>query len=587
MFFLLLLFIIFVKPVMALDEFNLDQNINYQIDLQGNAQVSHQIILINNLSSIYAKEYILTISQNQVNQISAHDQLGNIFVQSEKNNDSTKIYLKFNNPAVGKGQTQPFSLNYQLPALATSKGKTWEVAIPDNKHLTGKTSISIKVPLIFGNLSFSSLPPKNQTQDSNNHQFLYELTSLNQSKILLAFGSYQVFDFNLDYNLFNDKTTQILQNIPLPPDTQDQLIILKEIEPRPQNIQLDPDGNWLASYLLEPQSSLTIKLSGQAKIFPRKNLPPPTTECLNQLLKEQKFWPVSDPIIRQISSTLKSPRQIYDYVVQTLDYNFSGLNNASRKGALEALTNPKNSLCTEFTDLFITLARSNNIPARELEGYAFSNNTKIKPLNNNADVLHAWPQYWLSSKLEWVTIDPTWGKTTNGVDFFNDLDLNHLTFVIHGISSELPPPPGSYRLNSGPKTVNVQFASEEIKTAPIAPKLTFKSSFGQSPLLQIENPNLQSLNLVTLNLKNSNWQTQITTLPPLAKIEIKTPVFSFFASLLPQNQKNNFIISYQESSQPITVSIHNPDHFLNLAIFCGSIIILLVLSGIIITNSKH
>jgi hypothetical protein len=105
----------------------------------------------------------------------------------------------------------------------------------------------------------------------------------------------------------------------------------------------------------------------------------------------------------------------------------------------------------EYTDLFIAIARAAKIPAREINGYAYSDNPKIKPLSLVSDVLHAWPEYWDSGKKVWVAIDPTWQDTTGGADFFNKLDLRHFTFVIHGVDPQKPYPPGSYKLGANPQ----------------------------------------------------------------------------------------------------------------------------------------
>ena len=37
-------------------------------------------------------------------------------------------------------------------------------------------------------------------------------------------------------------------------------------------------------------------------------------------------------------------------------------------------------------------------------------------------------------------VDPTWGDTTGGVDYYNFFDLNHIVFAYNGKSSEQPPP---------------------------------------------------------------------------------------------------------------------------------------------------
>ena len=121
--------------------------------------------------------------------------------------------------------------------------------------------------------------------------------------------------------------------------------------------------------------------------------------------------------------------------MQTLEYDYTLSSN--RRGALTALALQK-GLCTEFTDLFITLARAAGIPAREINGYAYTTDTRLRPLSLVTDVLHAWPQYWDTSREVWVSVDPTWAKTTGGVDYFHKLDFNHFAFAIHGQADDTP-----------------------------------------------------------------------------------------------------------------------------------------------------
>ena len=129
-------------------------------------------------------------------------------------------------------------------------------------------------------------------------------------------------------------------------------------------------------------------------------------------------------------------------------------------GAVNALQNPDSAICMEFTDLFITLARAAGIPAREINGFAYTENPKIQPLSLVNDVLHAWPEYYDNELNAWIPVDPTWGSTTGGVDFFNKLDLRHFTFVIHGKNDSIPYAAGSYKLGSNPqKDVFVTFGT--------------------------------------------------------------------------------------------------------------------------------
>jgi hypothetical protein len=101
-----------------------------------------------------------------------------------------------------------------------------------------------------------------------------------------------------------------------------------------------------------------------------------------------------------------------------------------------------------YTDLFIAMSRAAGIPARELNGYAYTADNVLRPISiefRGTDVLHSWPEFY-DPYFGWVAIDPTWGSTTNGLDYFSKLDTNHFVFAIKGLSSESPLPAGAYKL---------------------------------------------------------------------------------------------------------------------------------------------
>ena len=573
MWLLFLFLFIFSHPIHAEGEFNVTQTIVFDIDQSGTAYVSQNINLTNNFSQIYPKEYQISLIGSNLTQIKGNDSGGDIVTQNQTTGDTTIIKLIPNNPGIGKNQSTALKLNYTISDFAKKKGNTWEIQVPQYQNDANTSlEISLKIPPTFGQLSFSSVPASSSHDLSSYTEIKFNQNAV-KNKILLVFGNHQLVDFSLKYYLENN--SQVVKNteIAIPPDANNQTIHYRQIQPAPQNITTDQDGNWLAQYRLDPQQKINIVISGQAKITSwhqiTKNID------ITKYLLPQKFWEVGNPDIETISANLSSPKQIYDYVVKTLSYNFSQIDGSQRHGALYATQNPDNSLCTEFTDLFVTLARNKGIPAREIEGYAFSNNTKIKPLNSNSDILHAWPQYYNQNTKSWIAIDPTWEKTTNGIDYFSDLDLNHLTFVIHGLSSVYPPPPGSYKTPLATKSIDTSFATEELKNDLLPPQVTFKNN-----QITIFNPNLSSLNEVVVNLPN-HWQKTLEVMPPLSKINIPLPPTPFSAIFYPDNKNYNFSITSTEFTNPIYQTIVNRQYylFLSLAIIGG--IVLLCLGGII------
>lgn len=573
----LLLTLFSSKPALALDEFNVKQEINYHIDNNGNASVDNKIQLINNFSEIYPKEYQLKLLGSNIEKIRATDSSGDILKNSDKQEEGTTISLKFNQPQIGKNQITQFQINYSIPYLAVHKGSVWEIPLPEYKNIKENEEININlfVPSNFGTLSFSSINTPNTVSLNSFTQLRLNTSTIKDKKMLFIFGNYQIFDFNLKYFLKNSSENIENTEIAIPPELDNQKIIYKNISPPPKNIKVDPDGNWLAQYQLSPQENLEVTVSGQAKIF--SAISKANNTNFNILTQDQNFWPVSDPLIQQIASNFKSPKEIYDYVVNTLSYSYDSFNTAKRQGAKEAILNPLNALCTEFTDLFVTLSRARKIPARELEGYAYTNNPKIKPINENADILHAWPQYYNASKKAWVSIDPTWAKTTNGIDYFNDLDLNHFIFVIHGINSQYPLPPGSYKNNQNIKTVDIKFANNELTESFLPPQI----KFDQNNII-IKNPNKNALININISLPSQKWEQLIPILPPFSLVQLQTPKTSFIKSLFTQTQKKSFLIEYQNGNGPINISATNSPHYLNSTVLIVIILVIICLSGIIL-----
>lgn len=553
--------------VYAADEFNLTKSIFYHLNPQGLATVEESVELQNNLSQIYPTQYSLTLTGLNISQVSANDDIGSILQGLTPNpaSNSTVINLKFNQPAVGKGKITSFKIRYQIAALAQPKGNTWEVIIPPTEVGTTINSLKLSAPKSFGPVAFASV--NFTSQDKVDFQEV-TLSPKLADKILITFGQYQLFNFRLTYELSNKESSPSYVKIPLPPDTGHQQVIFKSLTPPPQNITADPDGNWLATYLLPARGNITVLAEGQVKTFAQTF--PKTTPLPGHTLS-QVVWPADNPQIQATAASLKNPKSIYDYVISHLTYNYDLIKTPQRRGALAALTDPANSLCTEFTDLFVALARAKNIPSREIEGFALTTDAKIKPVNPASDILHAWPQYYDQIRQSWVDIDPTWAKTTAGVDYFSDIDLNHVTLVIHGLDSHNPPAPKSI----------FSLASEEIIPTSLPPTLKFLDESSQSLILF--NPNLQSIKSVKVSAKNLNWQA--VSLPPLSTTTINLPKTSWVNALLPQNSQLNINLEYNSAVTYLTLS--SPRHLGLVILSIGIVALVLSIGGIILTTSRH
>ncbi len=375
-------------------KFSVSYDIHYQVAESGLTTVTQNITLTNLTSEFYASQYSSKIGPAKIQNLRAFDRLGPIPLSFKDG----ALTLTFNDRVYGKDRTLKWKLVFDSPEIAKKIGRLWEINLPpgpSDENLTDY-KFSLSTPLNFPPLLYDKITSK-------------------------TYGDYQVANFRLKYNLKNEGIFPAAQEIALPPDTAYQKVILTRLDPRPLSARFDSDGNYLVRYSLNPRQKITVAASGQAQIlpFPQSCVSP----NFQDYLYPQKYWEATDPEIFIKAQELATPENIYSFVSRYLIYNSK---SSARLGALNALRNPQNALCTEFTDLFIALARSVNIPARQLAGYA--------------NTFHTWPEYFDYQINNWRPVDPTWAATT-GLDYFHAFDLNHLVFTINGLNPLKPQPP--------------------------------------------------------------------------------------------------------------------------------------------------
>lgn len=438
------------------DPFFLRGESTYEVVDNDTVHATYEISITNRATEDYAASFTLYLSG--VNPLNVESYSGDIdhevFVNSST--DGTReIKVVFSNAVVGEGNSQNFTIEFDGSDLINRTGDVWEISIPqitDAKRYLSFTT-NLLIPKIYGKPAYITPEPINQLETITEYQYVFEKESLKDIGAVAAFGEFQVYAYEILYRLENPLVTSSFIEIALPPDTNFQRVFLESLDPLPAEMKKDPDGNWIALYELSPRQRFDIKAIGRVQVF----LDPiarekPSEEYLNEMLLPKEYWEVDDPKIQSIAENMQTPREVYEYVVEFLSYDYDRARpNVIRKGAKRALLEPESAICTEFTDLFVALARASGIPAREVNGYAYTENPLLQPVSLVSDVLHAWPQYWDSEKESWISVDPTWEHTTGGVDFFTKLDTRHISFVIHGLSSTEPFPPGSYKLGPNPQ----------------------------------------------------------------------------------------------------------------------------------------
>lgn len=533
---ILFLIFFFLAPDIAYAEndFKVDAHVTYDIKEDGSTKVHYEVNLQNLKTEILAQSFKISLESGGISEAKAFSRGSELPVSVVNSDGSSTLDVSFENePLAGKGKVRNFTIDFTEKGVTEKTGQVWEVSIPklSNSEYFDTYDVQLKVPSSFGELAYISPDPLTNESRLGENVYSFNKNQVNSNTITAIFGEFQVFSFNLTYHLENPLKIVSKAEIAIPPDTSFQKVFYESMSPSPDNVIKDDDGNWLAEYNLSPRERVDVKVLGKVELFSSpRDLTPPNESRLGQYLGEKKYWEVNTPAIKKLAQSLKTPQNIYNYVVGALTYDYKRVNpTTDRKGALAALSSPSSAICLEFSDLFVALARAAGIPAREVNGYAYTENPSLQPLSLVADVLHAWPEYWDSNKKTWIPVDPTWGNTTGGSDFFTKFDLRHFTFVIHGGDSEKPYPPGSYKLGPNPqKDVFVSFdkpselKKDIIDITTLVPKTFVVKSLPF--IITVKNNGSTALynKIVTISYPGGvKEQELIDFLPPFGSREIK------------------------------------------------------------------
>jgi transglutaminase-like putative cysteine protease len=526
----LVFYLLFIFPsrVSAESQFRADYDVDYSINTQGVTIVTQKISLTNLETNIYPKQYSITLDTDKVRNIIAYDQKGMVNPVITQSDGKTVILLPFNEKVVGLGKKLNFSLRLENTDIAQKNGEIWEVNIPGISETSdlGEYNVTLETPPTFGKNAY--IVP----QPANGHS--WNKAQMVSGGISAAYGEEQFFTVKLSYFLDNPLNSKHTAEIALPPDTAFQKVSIRSIEPLPASVIRDSDGNWLARYNMSPNTKLKITVLVTASLYIEARKDYGKEQIItDDYLKPTKYWNSSDPNVISLAQTYRTPEEIYNYVVRTLAYDYQRVNaNPIRMGAVMALQEPKNAVCMEFTDAFIAIARAAGIPARQAVGFAYTTNTKLRPLSLVTDIMHAWPEYYDADRQLWIGIDPTWGNTTGGIDYFNKLDFNHIVFAINGKQDNYPYPAGAYRdTDKTGKFVDVSFA-DAADAQHLRPKLDTNVDFPGNVVaglvtsgnIKIKNTTGVGINDIAINVRSNPEDIIIAKtidhIPPFTTVNI-------------------------------------------------------------------
>jgi hypothetical protein len=350
----------------------------------------------------------------------------------------TDIVIDLNNSVVSK--EKPITLKLLLTSEISGENITLSSSVKD----TISRTFSFTYPKEKGEITWSSTPVNKVNQKGNKVEVITAPPTTENVSITL--GVPVQYSFLVSRNLINSSDEMISSDITLPPNTNNQILILESIEPKPDKSYKDLNGNYILQYQIAPQSNIEVSIKGFLKM--EKTL---SREFINISFERKNLWSLEDSALKrrinrylqesslniteQFSSIeeLESEDErkylyslLYRFVIDNLQPNtltIGSLAGSTRLGGERALTEQANSTSEDYADSVITLYRYFGIPARLVLGYV----TNISDYHPDG-MYHYWAEYYDLTRQDWIIIDPFLEDYSNNSLWDRDL-ADHISLL--------------------------------------------------------------------------------------------------------------------------------------------------------------
>ena len=202
-------------------------------------------------------------------------------------------------------------------------------------------------------------------------------------------------DKALDRNLYSLGTINVTSPLIYDGDFSEIFLELHSMGMRESFVENDRQS------LLESNEDYSlIKLTkGQNKTSTNSDI------SVEEFLKYDAKYNWQSPLITSLNQSLdvsnlddaQKVKYLLDFTYNYIEYDFT------LSASIDEIVSNKTGDCTEYAQLFITLARLNGIPSKEVSGLVYNYDEDAPGFSQ-----HAWVEVWLNGG--WTEVDPGWNE---------------------------------------------------------------------------------------------------------------------------------------------------------------------------------
>ncbi len=378
--------------------------------------------------------------------------------------DGINVTFKEKND-VTKWNTETYTISYKTHELVDKNGNITNLYVPglpkDTKYIDNDEKLNLSTKYSF--VTLVSIP-KNLPLES----FMYPIGAFKKSETdkrrvyeigsddrigetsWIQLGTSQYYYFKLvqktvktdslvpvEVNKYTDLASTNVYEIPLPKENQEtnQKVLISRMTPEPSDINLDEEGNYIATFQVPSnieseiiiEGYITLETNSDTKSIPNYPLEEYLSKIsednlLEQYLVDGKYWQITDSKVTEVVHELLKDQvtindlihNVYKYTVDSFEYSYEKVEgDNARLGAVAALDGSQ-TVCMEYSDTMIAILRSQGVPARVAIGYGndpTGAENKIGIDTAEAQRIgHQWLEVWIP-EYGWLSVDPTWGES--------------------------------------------------------------------------------------------------------------------------------------------------------------------------------
>jgi hypothetical protein len=362
---------------------------------------------------------------------------------SASGTDGTKLTTQYNSdsnfvtisiPASQRDSTKAwsFSLSYKSQLLS-QYGATSAVQIPamdTNLDITSQTT-TLSADLDLGFATVRSRQPSKTGIGVGQQILTFTSKGAEDESLLVVFGEQTFVTAKFSTELNNPSWWWEEVGLTLPPDTNQQRVIIESIQPTPSKVRLDKDGNIVVFFNMGPLGSRQVEVTAHLSIDnPSYELSSARPVSETEALLSERYTQTTDawqPLNLDIETTEDATsadiaKAVFDGVVAQAKeqmVNQESFDLSLRTSALK------------MSDWLAGELRNRGIPARLVLGVSMSNG---RVLGENANS-HAWVEANLAG-VGWVTLDPYFGVYSG---LYGSADPLRIAMGLWGLEDDRPP----------------------------------------------------------------------------------------------------------------------------------------------------